>query len=150
MPGESKSGDNLIPIDVWNAALKSGKARGITRQNELEDIAHACCYEASQKQWKETDLEDFIESFIKKKKKEWDKLANWYAWNDVWKYLETTDVNDSVAYKIASAWCNEVAKGFPGKMTNMKLFVAYQYWEWDDAFKLLEDRACEKARMLFL
>ena len=150
MPGEAKSDDKLKSIDAWNAALKSGKARGITRQNELEDIAHACCYQASQKQLKVTDLEVFIEAFIKKKKKEWDKLATWYAYMDASEDVEAYGVNDCVAYNITSAWCSEVANGFLGKVTDMQVFIEEKIKKWGEYYKLLKDRACEKARRLFL
>ena len=94
--------------------------------------------------FKANRLEDKSKSDDKK------ELTPFNAFLDASKYLETIDVNDSVAYDIASAWCLEVTNGYPGKVTDMKLFVAMKKIEWDEYYKLLKDRACEKARRLSL
>jgi hypothetical protein len=125
----SKNNDKkkITPGDAWNAALQGGKARGITRHHALQELAHACCYEASRRQWNVTDLEAFIEAFIKKKKKEWDArwdaLAPFNAYIDALKAVEAYGVNHCVAYNIAAAWSSEVANNYPGKVTVMEDFI---------------------------
>lgn len=140
----------VTPIEAWNAASKSGKDRGITLHDALRELAHACCYEASRNQWEWTDLEAFIEAFIEEKKEDWDKKAveqaPFNAHIEARSAAIACGLDHCLSYNIASAWCSEVANNYPGKVTVLKDFIKKKKTEWDEYYKLLEDRAREKAR----
>ena len=79
-----------------------------------------------------------------------DEFATGYSYLDVLEAVEASGVNDLIGDNITSAWRYEVVNGFPGKVTDMGLFIEEQKKKWDGYFKLLEDHARKKAMRQFL